>query len=86
MSTETYHPTARTALVAHVPRARARAAEAAGTHRLVDYIVDVAFIALLAAPFLIFQSPSSAQEAVGATPLVQTAPQPAAADPAYGPQ
>jgi hypothetical protein len=77
VNTETFHPTARTALVAHVPRPRA-AAEAASSHRLADYVVDVFFIVLLAAPFVIFQATPSVQEAVVAT-------QPAA-DATYGPE
>jgi len=35
-----------------------------GRNRLADYVVDVFFVALLAAPFLIFQSPASVQDAV----------------------
>ena len=74
----------------------ARASRIEGASRIADYIVDVFFIALLAAPFLIFQSPASVQEAVGSaraadTAVVVTAAAPAPATPpsaasAYGPE
>jgi len=83
MNTGTYHAARTRAAARDTPRATE--VEPAGTHHLVDYIVDVFFIALLAAPFLIFQSPSSVQDAVVGTPVVQVAPQ-AAADPGYGPE
>jgi hypothetical protein len=39
-------------------------APADGASRTADYIADVVFIALLAAPFLIFEAPDSIRDAV----------------------
>ena len=84
MNTGTFHPTASTPAIATPARASrakaAEAAEAASGHRLADYVVDVFFIVLLAAPFVIFQSPASVQEAVVAAQAQH------AADAAYGPE
>ena len=55
-----------------MPRTRARPANEAGRHRFADYIVDVFFVALLAAPFLIFESPASVQDAVVAARAADT--------------
>ena len=60
---------------------RSRAEPASGA-RAADYVADIFFIALLAAPFLIFESPSSVPEAVvaqRATPPAIAAPAAAAA-------
>ena len=76
-------------------RARPRDAESSRGERLGNYIVDVFFVALLAAPFLIFQSPASVQEAVvsshaaiATTDAAAAVPATAASaeDPSYGPQ
>ena len=81
MNTDTFPPTARTAQVGQLPLAQARDTKPATHHRLADYIVDVFFIVLLAAPFVIFQSPASVQDAV-----VAHSPAQPAADTAYGPE
>jgi hypothetical protein len=76
-------------------RTRSRDADASRGDRLANYIVDVFFVALLAAPFLIFQSPASVQDAVVSSHAAiaktdATAAAPAtpavAEDPSYGPQ
>jgi hypothetical protein len=79
--------------------ARSPSASSAGAHRaerparshLADYIIDVFFVALLAAPFLIFYSPESVQDAVGghaavsaSAPSAQGPGAPAASE--YGPE
>ena len=52
---------------------------------LADYIVDVFFIALLAAPFVIFQSPATMQEAAtGHATVTQAVVSSAAAEPVAG--
>jgi hypothetical protein len=82
MNTGTFQPTAPTATTPSPARvSRAAAAQAAGSHRLADYVVDVFFIVLLAAPFVIFQSPASVEDAVVAAHA-----QPQGADATYGPE
>src|SRR5439155_1332299 len=44
--------------------APARERDAAGVSRRANYLLDVALIALMAAPFLIFEAPASIQDAV----------------------
>ena len=77
------------------PRVRDHASAPAGGSRLADYVIDVFFIALLAAPFLIFEAPASVQEAVVAAhatdasvlgAVAAPAATPRAGDPAYGPE
>ena len=56
----------------------ARAGRPVGGNRFADYVLDVFFIALLAAPFVIFATPASMQDAVvsshtPATSIVSTA-------------
>jgi hypothetical protein len=70
--------------------------EGATPSRRANYVADVVFIALLAAPFLVFQAPASIRDAVlsaGAerpaivTPVQQAAASPAAPVPeGYGPE
>ena len=75
--------------------------DGAKASRMADYIADVVFIALLAAPFLIFEAPASIRDAVltagaqrpaivsPATPAHASASVPAPAAPvadAYGPE
>jgi hypothetical protein len=80
-------------------RAAAKPADPATRSHLADYIVDVFFILLLAAPFVIFQSPATVHEAVSghatatqavvssaaAAPVARPADAPAG-NPAYGPE
>ena len=86
MNTSTYLR-ATASRTAAAPRARPQASERPAGHRLADYIVDVFFVALLAAPFLIFEAPASVQDAVA--PLHGSNAAVAASAPAgtmYGPE
>jgi hypothetical protein len=72
---ERHHPAAKT----HTSRDGVRRT------RRANYIADVLFIALLAAPFLIFESPASVQDAVvaaGSDRVTVVAPAAAAPSPA----
>ena len=81
MTSSTYLRTTKTA----VARASAKPADPAGRSHLVDYIVDVFFIALLAAPFVIFQSPATMQDAAtGHAAVTQAVVSSAAAAPVAG--
>jgi len=86
MNTSTY-PRATASPTATASRARPQAAERPVGSRTADYIVDVFFVALLAAPFLIFETPASVQDAVaplhGANAAVAAA---APAGTTYGPE
>ena len=79
MNTDTIQPTARSPLAAPVTRAAVASREHASGHHLADYVVDVFFVVLLAAPFVIFKSPASVEEAV--VPVHAQV-----ADTAYGPE
>ena len=59
--------TATSATQTHAPDDGAR------TSRTANYVMDVVFIALLAAPFLIFEAPASVREAL-VTPAAAVAP------------
>lgn len=82
MNTDTIQPTARTALLARAESRPATTAESVGGHRLADYIVDVFFVVVLAAPFVIFKSPATVEDAV--VPAYVAVQQDAG--PAYGPE
>jgi len=85
MNTSTYDRST-VSRTASAPRTRERPDGSSSRSRLADYIVDVFFVALLAAPFLIFEAPASVQDAVvplHATAAQASAPAPAAA---YGPE
>jgi len=92
MNTSTYTRTA-AARSAHATNADARSSESGGGRsRFADYIGDVFFVALLAAPFLIFQSPGSVQDAVvgvhapdASVAVTAATPAPASGS-AYGPE
>ncbi|HSV19978.1 MAG TPA: hypothetical protein VLR71_16310 [Casimicrobiaceae bacterium] len=81
MTSSTYLRTPKTA----VARPSATPADPAGRSHLADYVVDVFFIALLAAPFVIFQSPATMQEAAtGHATVTQAVVSSAAAEPVAG--
>jgi len=63
--------------------AERRSARTGHRSRTADYIADIALVALLAAPFMLFEAPSTLPEAVIASRAAPTAvaqPAPAAAD------
>ena len=80
MNTDTIRPNARTVLAAPAERPRATAGAGTGSHHVADYIVDVFFVVLLAAPFVIFKSPASVEDAVVPVHAQQVA------DAPYGPE
>jgi hypothetical protein len=62
---------------------RTTAARAPGRSRAADYVADVCLVALLAAPFMLFEAPSTLPDAVIASragPVVASQPAPARAE------
>jgi len=74
----------RGSLTSSTPRtAERRSARTGHRSRTADYIADIALVALLAAPFMLFEAPSTLPDAVivsRSAPLTMPQPAPAATD------